>query len=416
MAPNSDQSDEQAPRKERSLGFESDDDEDDDPENSDERCRERFNAMFWHPTRDAAVDRMLASAQQMTLKVKRQIIESTEKVEIGERFAAIVSCLAQMLEAPKPPARRAAARLLYDGFASLTRRGTLFLGSANPDIDRALTVMVGALNVPDSETRLILLRTLACMAHRPSFPALPPAIISRLFEDRLQKVVIQALTVVMTTGVDRASVAISGIIGLLSHVDMGVRLAACEALAEFGDEAKTATTELVRLIQFDDELRERAILTLIAVADVRQISKQLSTEAEREALLSCLRAAGPGARNLRVRLQARWSRESPTPGGAPPAQGPAENDKYAHSDDFRSVLWFGQRYTFSAKQAACVKVLWEHWVNKTPEVGGDYLLEAAEAAAVRMSLIFRDHPAWNTMIVAVPKMKNLYRLNPPFDS
>jgi hypothetical protein len=33
----------------------------------------------------------------------------------------------------------------------------------------------------------------------------------------------------------------------------------------------------------------------------------------------------------------------------------------AHGDDFRCVCWFGEVYEFTATQAACVKVLWEHW-------------------------------------------------------
>lgn len=78
---------------------------------------------------------------------------------------------------------------------------------------------------------------------------------------------------------------------------------------------------------------------------------------------------------------------------------PANDERPAHSIDFRSVNWFGAPYTFSEHQAACVKILWEHWLQRTPDVGGKTLLAEAESDAERIDLVFRDHPAWNTMIV-----------------
>jgi hypothetical protein len=32
-----------------------------------------------------------------------------------------------------------------------------------------------------------------------------------------------------------------------------------------------------------------------------------------------------------------------------------------HGPDFRSVHWFGQDFSFTAKQAACVRILWAAW-------------------------------------------------------
>jgi hypothetical protein len=77
----------------------------------------------------------------------------------------------------------------------------------------------------------------------------------------------------------------------------------------------------------------------------------------------------------------------------------ANNKQATHSIDFRSVNWFGTPYTFSANQAACVKVLWEHWEKGTPDVGGKTLLTVAESDAERIDLVFRGSPAWNAMIV-----------------
>jgi hypothetical protein len=83
-----------------------------------------------------------------------------------------------------------------------------------------------------------------------------------------------------------------------------------------------------------------------------------------------------------------------------------------HSLDFRSVHWFGFRYTFSAMQAACIKVLWEAWENRTPEVGDAAILEAAGSDAERLPLVFRNHPAWGTMILE-GSTKGTHRLAGP---
>ena len=73
----------------------------------------------------------------------------------------------------------------------------------------------------------------------------------------------------------------------------------------------------------------------------------------------------------------------------------------AHSPDFRSVLWDEKPHTFTALQAACVKVLWENWNQGTPEVGEQTILELADTTQKRLSKVFDDgkHSAWGTMIV-----------------
>lgn len=74
-----------------------------------------------------------------------------------------------------------------------------------------------------------------------------------------------------------------------------------------------------------------------------------------------------------------------------------------HSPDFASVIWFGEQFTFTMNQAACVKVLWEAWENKTPILGAAAILEAADISQSRLDLVFRGHPAWRTMIVSPSK-------------
>lgn len=87
-----------------------------------------------------------------------------------------------------------------------------------------------------------------------------------------------------------------------------------------------------------------------------------------------------------------------------------------HSPDYRSVDWFGQSYTFTTTQAACVAALWEAWEQGTPTMGQEAVLEAAGSSARRLDHVFRDgesqpHPAWGTMIV--PAGRGSYRLCEP---
>jgi hypothetical protein len=69
-----------------------------------------------------------------------------------------------------------------------------------------------------------------------------------------------------------------------------------------------------------------------------------------------------------------------------------------HSHDFRSVNWYGTHYSFTSNQAPIISLLWKAWKRGTPEVGDQSLLEIAEVQTQRMSVVFRDHAAWNTMI------------------
>lgn len=59
-----------------------------------------------------------------------------------------------------------------------------------------------------------------------------------------------------------------------------------------------------------------------------------------------------------------------------------------------------------------MKVLWEAWENKTPDVGDATLLEKSESESSRLRDVFKDHPAWNTMIVP-GKTKGARRLVKP---
>ena len=102
----------------------------------------------------------------------------------------------------------------------------------------------------------------------------------------------------------------------------------------------------------------------------------------------------------------------------------AESGDAVHGVDFRSVYWFGTEYSFTPKQAACVKILWQAWENKTPEMDFKTVLACAEDAlsgeglgkqiteGARLVDTFKNHPAWGTMIVP-GETKGSVRLRKP---
>lgn len=81
-----------------------------------------------------------------------------------------------------------------------------------------------------------------------------------------------------------------------------------------------------------------------------------------------------------------------------------------HSVDFASVNWFGTLHAFSTNQAACVRVLWEAWENRTPILAESTIQDAAGVES-ELRHVFRNNPAWNTMIVSPSKGR--YRLADP---
>jgi hypothetical protein len=84
---------------------------------------------------------------------------------------------------------------------------------------------------------------------------------------------------------------------------------------------------------------------------------------------------------------------------------PAVKHQWAarHSDDFRSVDWFGVYYSFSEGQSLVVQYLWEQCLRGTPEVSEKLVRGVAESASDRLSDLFqkkggKNHPAWRSMI------------------
>src|SRR5262249_41646749 len=104
-------------------------------------------------------------------------------------------------------------------------------------------------------------------------------------------------------------------------------------------------------------------------------------------------------------------------GGAAAAQQAAVADgksRATHGPDFGSVNLFGTPHRFAGAQCSIVFELWKAWENGTPDVGSQYLLEAADLKAKsRISLVFRGNSAWGTMMFETPGKRGMYRLQVP---
>jgi len=102
--------------------------------------------------------------------------------------------------------------------------------------------------------------------------------------------------------------------------------------------------------------------------------------------------------------------EKDTPAALSPISEPSpESQEFKHSPDYASVIWRGQEYQFNEDQATCVRLLHEAWLEGTPYLSGHYLLTTIEGA-VKMSGLFRRHPAWKRLILMGDR-KATYRLN-----
>jgi hypothetical protein len=93
--------------------------------------------------------------------------------------------------------------------------------------------------------------------------------------------------------------------------------------------------------------------------------------------------------------------------------GPSRRGLCRHSDDFASVTWDGNPFTFGELQAKCVGVLWKAYENGTPWMKqGDIVEKANLSGKQRLRDLFggskKFHPAWGPMIV--PDGKGRYRL------
>lgn len=81
-----------------------------------------------------------------------------------------------------------------------------------------------------------------------------------------------------------------------------------------------------------------------------------------------------------------------------------------HSPDFASIVWFGQRHSFTGNQAAIVRLLWEAWRDGTLDVRSETLLSAADSESGRLVDVFKGHAAWST-VIKPGEARGTYRLS-----
>ena len=105
----------------------------------------------------------------------------------------------------------------------------------------------------------------------------------------------------------------------------------------------------------------------------------------------------------------QWGQATPVTDSPPISETSSEAQEFQHSTDYASVTWGEQQYQFNKNQATCVRLLHEAWLEGTPYVLGHTLLSAIEGA-VKMSGVFRRHPAWKRLILMGDR-KATYRLN-----
>ena len=65
----------------------------------------------------------------------------------------------------------------------------------------------------------------------------------------------------------------------------------------------------------------------------------------------------------------------------------------------RSAVWNGVQYTFTTKQAQCLAPLREARERGYRDVGQDYALEQADTNQPLLAEVFKDNPAWGTMVI-----------------
>jgi len=81
---------------------------------------------------------------------------------------------------------------------------------------------------------------------------------------------------------------------------------------------------------------------------------------------------------------------------------------FRYSPDFHGIYWKEKIFKFNKSQAIIVKALFKAYLNKASHLGGTYLSELAGREGKQMKDIFKNHPAWKTLIIG--KSGN-YRLN-----
>jgi hypothetical protein len=80
---------------------------------------------------------------------------------------------------------------------------------------------------------------------------------------------------------------------------------------------------------------------------------------------------------------------------------PLNPERATHDPKFSTVNWYGEQYSFSPPQARCIAVLWRFWMQGTPVIREEMILEVAGIKTRSLKDVFATGPgknAWGHMI------------------
>jgi hypothetical protein len=99
--------------------------------------------------------------------------------------------------------------------------------------------------------------------------------------------------------------------------------------------------------------------------------------------------------------------------GWPIAEIAASSEPTCHAaNDYKTVIWYGRRFSFTETQSRIVAVLWAAWEDGSRDVSQESLLKSADCDSQRLEYLFRRSPAWN-LIVVRGDAPGMYRLAEP---
>ena len=85
---------------------------------------------------------------------------------------------------------------------------------------------------------------------------------------------------------------------------------------------------------------------------------------------------------------------------------------FVPSPDYRSVNFRGKVFSFTSRQAQVVEMLHKAFNSGAPDLGKDYILAELGSRNSRLRDTFKNHGAWNFLIVSGTK-RGTHRLNLP---
>ncbi len=87
--------------------------------------------------------------------------------------------------------------------------------------------------------------------------------------------------------------------------------------------------------------------------------------------------------------------------------------EFVHSDDYRTVMWKDETFTFNKTQALCIQLLHRSFSDAVPWVSSGEIANLLSEHGIidtRMSFIFRNHRAWKSLVIYKDRHQPFYKL------